>query len=121
MRGTLVVLMILVFGACSPAMTRRMNVAALITSTALLACDGAQTAKMAGEKWRTTWERNPVMGATPDTTTVGVYFASAVLINAAVWAVLPERYRAVLPAAVTGVEARTIADNAARTGWCGLD
>ena len=112
MRLVLFVAMIFLSGACSPAMTRRMNAVALITSTALLACDAGQTMRVAHADWsggRT--EANPLMGATPGEAMVAGYFVGAITLNGLAWLLTPERYRAALPVAITAVQADTVALN----------
>lgn len=94
---------------------------ALATSTAALACDWGYTHAAAADGWRKFYEANPIMGPEPTTTEVSVYFASAITINAVVWALTPPTYRAALPAAVTARQTYSIAHNAhSMGGACGL-
>lgn len=94
------------------------NRATLIASTASLACDWAQTRSQASTGWNGTMENNPMLGTQPSTTKVDAYFASTIVINAAIWYVMPERYKSIIPLGVTAAQARTIAGNVEQTGMC---
>jgi len=89
---------------CSPAMQRRVNIAALVVSESMIAWDGLQTMDQARAGWPYLEEANPIMGTSPSPATVGIYFGSALVINAVAWLLTPPRYRAVLPAIVTAVQ-----------------
>lgn len=105
---------------------RHVGRAALITSTLTLICDGMQTLNMAGRDWRgadgiSKREGNPIMGETPSVAVVGSYFVSVIVLNAAAWAVTPERYRSPLPIVITAAQTRQIARNSELgTGICGF-
>lgn len=103
------------------------DVTALVASTAALACDWAQTRGVSQGSWmsRGTYtsgikEYNPLLGAAPSPRALDVYFASAAVINAALWVALPKRYRAIIPGIVIAAESRTIYNNIPYTGMCGL-
>lgn len=99
----------------------RVNRAALIASTIALACDAGQTMRAARGGWSNQAEANPVMGDRPDQGLVAGYFAGTVIVNTMTWLVTPERYRAILPAAVVAVQADAIANNVrVGLGVCGL-
>lgn len=77
------------------------NRAALVASTAALACDWNKTYRAANNGWRNgIRERNPMLGTTPSTTAVSAYFASTIVINAAIWIAIPPKWRSALPLAV---------------------
>lgn len=115
MSRAVLVLSLLAAGACTaPQRARALTVAnalTLATSTTTLAVDYHQTYGMARLGWRDHHEGNPIMGTTPSTGEVSVYFASAALINAALWVALPPRWRSVVPIAVIGVQLQTISAN----------
>lgn len=98
----------------------RVNRATLIASTAALVCDWGQTRGAASGGWRTGIEVNPIMGPTPTVRSVDTYFMGAIMINAGLWLLTPERWRSAVPIAVTGVQVHTIAGNVSRgtTGLC---
>lgn len=91
------------------------NKAALVTSTASLVCDWAQTRSAARTGWATTMEGNPIMGPTPTTRTVDLYFAGTIAINTALWIAMPRRAKSIVPIAVTAAQVPTIAGNASTT------
>lgn len=99
------------------------NAVALGLSTASLAVDWQMTHAAAAQDWGGGYgnrrEENPIMGPHPSTGTVNVYFATAIILNAALWYALPRRYRAVVPLAVVGVQANTIAGNIEANGFSG--
>lgn len=96
------------------------NRAALVASTASLAWDWSQTRGMAERGWDGgATERNPIMGSSPGVGFVDQYFLSVIVVNTLVWLAMPQRYRAVLPAVVTGVQARTIMGNMQTAGVWG--
>jgi hypothetical protein len=113
MRLTLVLLLLV---GCS---NRYVNGTALAVSTAALAVDWSQTRSMAEDGWVGHREANPIMGANPRTWTVDQYFLSVALVNAIIWAAMPERWRSAVPLGVAAVQAKTIAGNAPKTGWIG--
>lgn len=97
------------------------NRALLVTSTASLACDWAQTRSSAASGWNGQVETNPIMGSKPATSSVDIYFASAIAINAGLWLITPPSVRGAVPAAVTAVQANTVAGNIPYTRTvCGL-
>lgn len=75
-----------------------------------------------------TSEVNPLLGSHPSIREVDLYFATAAVLNAALWVLLPKRYRAIAPIAVTAVEINSIRLNVDSTqnmdtgnsGFCGL-
>jgi hypothetical protein len=114
---TIVLVLVLVSG-CS---FKNLNRATLAASTASLACDWGQTRSAASNHWKGRYEANPIMGMNPSTGTVDVYFASTIAINAAIWYLMPEKLKSLLPVGVIGVQANTIAGNLDTTqGVCGL-
>ncbi len=94
------------------------NRTALVTSTAALACDWAQTRASAAEGWNQFVEENPVMGASPSVRVVDAYFLTVAAINTTIWYLLPERFKSVLPVGVTVAQAKTIHHNNQTIGWC---
>lgn len=115
-----VVLLFFAVGGCTAG-----NRAALIASTAMLACDWGQTRRAEAEGWGSgpgqLQERNPIMGSSPSATRIDNYFVAAAALNTLLWLVTPQRYRAAAPVAVTMWEARTVAVNARQgMGVCGL-
>lgn len=112
------------------------NRATLIASTAALACDWAQTRSSASTGWMRTadggeWvlrENNPILGPHPSTQAVDVYFASAAVVNLALWIILPVRYKSIMPLSLVAVESSAISGNVVFTtndqtrnsGICGL-
>jgi len=112
----ILMLVVALMAGCS---ARSFDRSTLITSTAMLAWDWSQTRGMAERGWAGMEEDNPILGPTPDTRGVDAYFASTIAINFVLWMVLPPRWRSVIPVAVTAVQARTVMDNAPRTGMFG--
>lgn len=108
----LVVVLVLCCG-CATA-----NRAAIVASTAALACDWAQTRRMAASGWPGTYEDNPVLGMRPGVSRVEMYFASVAIANIALYLLLPERYRAVVPTAVTAAQVHSVAQNVEHSGMC---
>lgn len=103
------------------------DVAALAVSTAALACDWGQTHGAAADGWRggptgARYEDNPILGRSPSTRAVSVYFVTAAIINAGIWLTVPKRYRWIVPLGLVAVQTHTIgAAMAARTSTlCGL-
>ena len=106
------------------------NRAALAASTAVLACDWAQTHAAAERGWQR-WtpdgrrmvqqEDNPLLGAHPSTGMVGAYFLSVIALNAAAWTLLPRRWSTVASAGVVAVQTASIAINSGvGLGVCGV-
>lgn len=107
--------------ACTPTAWRRVDRAALVTSTLSLACDWGQTRSAANEGWTGRFEANLIMGESPSTKVVDAYFSLALVTNIVVWAVLPPRWRSLFSGTVTLAQANAITGNVATTrGVCGL-
>jgi hypothetical protein len=114
---TLIIALALLSG-CS---FKNLNRATLAASTASLACDWGQTRSAASNHWKGRYEANPIMGTNPGTRTVDTYFASTVVLNAAIWYFIPEKLKSIIPGVVIGFQANTIAGNLDTTqGVCGL-
>lgn len=99
---------------------RAIDTTMLVVSTAALALDWRQTRSAAAEQWSGgRWEggypAQMAIGAHPSARTVDCYFAVAAAANIALWAVLPPRWRSVIPGVVIGAEAWTIAGNLSTT------
>ena len=106
--------------ACTPNL-RNVNRGMLVASTASIACDWGQTFHAASRGWGEYEEANPVMGRTPSTTRVATYFIGALVINAAVWYLLPNKLKPVFSVAVTGFQSRVIYNNSQNDqGICGV-
>ena len=132
----LAMLVAAMLAGCATA-NRHLGRAALVASTAALACDWGQTRSQAsagwirrranGEEWSTS-ERNPILGQHPGTGAVDAYFVTSAFLNLMIWAALPERYRWAGPTAVMIIEAPTVVGNLTTTsnmstsnsGACGL-
>lgn len=99
---------------------RGVDIATLALSTVSLAVDWRQTRGAAVERW-SGGARAEIgiatmfIGSQPSPGSVDRYFAVAALANIALWAVLPPRWRSVIPGAVIGIEATAIAGNLPRT------
>lgn len=94
------------------------DVTALALSTAALVIDWRQTHGAAADNWRTTQEvgvASMAVGSSPSTRVVDGYFAATIAVNAALWALLPRRWRSAIPLAVIGIETSTIVSNLPRT------
>lgn len=88
------------------------NRAALIASTAALACDWRQTRGYAEQGWRDgARETNPMLGRTPSTSAVDLYFAGAAAVNIVLWSVLPQRWSITAPTTVLAVQANAVYRN----------
>lgn len=95
--------------------------AALATSTATLACDWGYTHRAAARGWENHYESNAILGPTPSTREVAVYFGSALVLNAALWLITPTGYRSIVPVAVTAVQLDMIQYNSRTVGGaCGF-
>lgn len=98
-----------------------MDVATLAVSSATLACDWGQTRSAASAGWMDRVERNPLMGAHPSTIQVDMYFGVVTLLNVTLWAMLPKRWRSVVPIGVGAFEMNTIVGNVPTTeSVCGV-
>ncbi len=112
------------------------NHVALGVSSSALACDWQQTRRFAEVDWRQPvpganpeahafyrWsESNPMLGSHPSTGEVDAYFAGALAATLIAWRLLPQRYRIVVPIAVTAIQAKAIAntvDSGFQPGLCG--
>ena len=95
---------------------------AIVAATASLVCDWAQTRTVAAVGWPDgRGDINPIMGAHPSEWVVDGYFASAIAVNLAAWALIPRSWRSVYSAGVIGVEAYAIAVNVSGTRTiCGV-
>lgn len=96
------------------------NRATLVASTAALVLDWKQTRTWAEHDWVlpgatgpswTSDESNPLLGGHPRSGAVDMYFTFAVVTNIAIWLVMPDKYKSVIPAALLGAEAPAIAGN----------
>ncbi len=97
----------------------QVNKAALVTSTATLACDWAQTRGAAAD-WGGRMEANPVLGPQPSQTKVDFYFVGILAANAVAWVLLPKQARAAVSGVVTGVQTKTIIGNFETASYCGF-
>lgn len=110
-----VVLMCLLVGCA------HVDTAALIASTASLACDWGQTRSAADRGWASRIERNPILGPRPSTSQVDMYFGVTALLNVTLWTLLPKGWKSIVPAGVTAMEANTVYGNRDTTvAKCGL-
>jgi len=112
----LILVLALLATGCS---NRYVNATALAVSTVALAVDWSQTRSMAEDGWVGHREVNPVMGTSPRVGTVDQYFLGVALVNAIVWAAMPERWRSAAPTGITLVQSRTIYKNIPETGVLG--
>lgn len=102
----LVLAVVLAASACAHA-----DRAALVTSTATLACDWGYTHRAASDGWRTGYEANPVLGPTPDPGIVAMYFSAVLVANVVAWHATPAKYRSAVPLAITARQSATIYAN----------
>lgn len=121
----LVLVVIAAAAGCSPAAWRRTDIATLLVSDAMLSADAIYTTTAAGEHWSGGREEGgmlarAVMGPTPGPGVVNAYFFGAVVLNTALWAVLPPRWRSLVPGVAIGVQANALAWNYAGCRWCPL-
>lgn len=116
MKRTVAVLAAIAVSGCA-----HMDVASLVTSEASLACDWGQTRSAAVAGWHGYAEENSIIGPNPSAMRVDMYFATAAILDAAVWLVLPKGWRSAPPVALTVMEAKVIHGNEATTaGVCGV-
>ena len=112
MTRVLLVVWALLSGACS---LRAVNTGTLVASTAALACDWGQTRGVAaaGGAWKdgSKWEMNPIMGPTPSTGTVDLYFAAVAAANVGLWTVMPRRLRWIVPSIVLAAQIHAVSGN----------
>lgn len=118
-------LSLVMLSACSAGTWRHIDRTTLAMSTASIACDWGQTATMAAKGWDRglgpQHEENPIMGEHPSVAVVSAYFMTALVINTAVWAVLPASWRSAIPTAITGSQTITIERNvSASNTLCGV-
>ncbi len=107
--------------ACAHIRVDHIDAATLATSTAGIACDWGYTHRAASRGWMTNHEANPMLGETPSTGAVGVYFASVLAVNAVAWLLTPSGYRSALPVAVTARTSYSIINNSETVGGvCGF-
>lgn len=98
-------------------------------ATAALITDWVQTHPYAAAGWKTVVARgensttfraytegNPILGERPSTGDLGLYFSTAIVLNAVLWYVLPQRLRLPAMLAVTSVQIHAIVNNAGRAG-----
>jgi hypothetical protein len=96
------------------------DVVTLVLSTAALTVDWRQTRDAAregwsGGRWEGGYPAQMAIGAHPSTRTVDGYFALTAAANVALWAVLPPRWRSVVPGFVLSVEVVTVGGNLSTT------
>lgn len=106
--------LLLLAAACTPAQWRSVDRGTLVTSTLLLAADGAQTMSAALTR-HDKYEENPLMTDRPPPLLVGGYFAFCISVNALVWLAVPPRYRSMLPLGVAVAQAVQVRQNLATT------
>lgn len=101
------------------------NRSGLVLQSAAITCDWGQTRRVAGEGWGARYDMNPIIGPRPATSTVDAYFASALLVSALAWHLLPRRWKPAVSLAVLAVQADSIYWNISRVhstdlGTCGI-
>lgn len=114
--------MVLVVASGCAKFDRYMPATALIVSSALVACDAAQTIRVASEGWPDgRRETNWLMSDRPSVATIATYNLGVIVANVAVWALTPKKYRSIAPAALAGMEAHIIHnhDLVHGVGYCG--
>ncbi len=87
-----------------------MNQSLLISSNALLAADWMQTSKVARHP-NEYHENNILLGRHPSTGAVNTYFASAILLNTAIYPVMPKKLRPWWYGGLTLFEAAVVSHN----------
>jgi hypothetical protein len=102
---------------------RALNVTTLVASTAMLAMDACQTHSAAAEGWSDGRSEGGnsrvIMGSHPGEGTVVAYFAGVAIANVAVWYLMPERWRSVVPGAIIGIQVPVVIGNMSSTSGCG--
>lgn len=138
--------MVLVLVAGCGASRRQVNVAGVGLAVAALAADWYGTRAAASDGWyggtckpghynktggwvparyigqaESGFPAEQIMGRTPSTRTVDVYFAGWIVGTVALWALVPERWRLAVPGVVIGAEVPAIVNNARVEDdpWCG--
>ncbi len=92
----------------------------LATSTTVIACDWGYTHRAAEGGWKGVREANPMLGPTPTVGAVNTYFIGVIALNAAVWALTPEKFRAILPMGITARGVYSLTGNSDSVGGtCG--
>jgi hypothetical protein len=112
------ILALLILSGC-----HQYNRATLVTSNALIACDWGQTRSAAETGWsHGLREANPILGPTPSVGQVDNYMAAALVGNAILWYVLPEKIKWIVPTVVTLTQANVVRGNyyTVPRGSCGL-
>lgn len=109
MKKVLLVLAVALSG-CSSYALHHANRMGIATATLATACDWGSTSwAMSGKGG---WiETNPMLGASPSQARVAEYMGASMVLTAAVWYVLPERYRPLLWGSVTAIEVNAVASN----------
>lgn len=121
MRGMVVVAVAWCLAGCQAhSMHRRVNHVLLGAASVTLACDYGQTMHAASDGWVTHFERNPILGETPSTESVTLYFAAIAGLGVASLE-LPEWARSALYVTTLAVQSRAII-RSQRSGmpWCGF-
>jgi hypothetical protein len=103
---------------CNPSQRKLLNYTTLTASTALIACDWVQTRAAAKTQWSDFEELNPILGQAPSVQRVDGYFTVATLANAALWYLLPEQVKSVVPGFVSGFQLKTVIGNNQTIGRC---
>lgn len=90
------------------------GVATLVASNVAIVCDSIQTIH-ATQQWSMWYERNPLIrDARPEV--IVAYGTVAILTNTLVWWMLPDRWRPIWGAGITGMEGATVVSNALGAG-----
>jgi hypothetical protein len=108
------IVMLLLGGGCvknQRDLARWVDTSLLATSTASISCDWGYTHAEADRGWRGTREMNPMLGPTPSIGVVNAYFVSMLALNGAAWVLIPAKWRAAIPLAVTTRQAIAISSN----------
>jgi hypothetical protein len=95
---------------CSAGQWKHVDRAALVVSSLSLAADGAQTMSAALTR-HDVYESNPIMGPRPSPGVVAGYFAAVISVNVLLWAVLPAKWRSVVPLGVTTAQTWQVREN----------
>ena len=108
--------------ACSPMTWKHTDQVTLIVSNATIVADAIGTGYSAYREWPGREEigmpTRQIVGATPSAPAVGVYFAGAIVLNTALWYMLPRGWRSVVPGMIIGAQSDALARNYASCGWC---
>lgn len=87
------------------------QIGSLVASEAAIVADWQQTRCHAASGWRGTYEQNPLLGPAPSPHTVDLYMGGALVLNAALWYVLPKGWNTAAASVVAGFEAHTVITN----------